>query len=313
MAISISPTIQCEIQRQITQIDHPPAAPWGAAQAVQYIRAHGLKIEVLAPGDEPPAALRARLEAAYAAYAPTTPGDVTLVEQLAASALEAQRCRRLQARLRTEQRRTAELRWEQEQEDEVRRCTLLSNTDPPACLTSLKRTAAGCRWAAAEWRRLAAALAADGTWYGINHHRAIMLQGHSSHVDDLYFSEEAYMTWVHCLAAADAPRQQDIDVILDPKVMPLIFQQRGDVIWPRDQAESRAYLEALVARELPAIEALEAKLRVEYEEPARAAARERDEITTRKQEAQLLRELRSHEHSVQLAHQALVKRQPRRV
>jgi hypothetical protein len=116
------------------------------------------------------------------------------------------------------------------------------------------------------------------------------------------------MTWVHCLAAQHETKQRDIDLILDRRVMPKMFQDRGDVIWPRDKAKSRAYLEALVARELPAIEALEAKLRVEYEEPARAAARELEEIENRKLEAQLVRDLRSHERSVQLAHQALMKR-----
>jgi hypothetical protein len=161
---------------------------------------------------------------------------------------------------------------------------------------------------AATWRRLAAALAAEGTWYGINRHHAIQLQGYSSVVEDLYFCEDAYMTWVHCLAAQPATAQRDIDLILDAGVMPPAFQERGDVIWPRDPAESRAYLEALVARELPAIEALEAKLRVECEEPARAAARALDQIENDRHEARLLRDLRSHERSVQLAHQALMRR-----
>jgi hypothetical protein len=312
--MAISPTIEREIQRQIRQIHQPPAVLSGPAWAARYIRAHGLKIEALATADEPPAALRAQLEAAYAAYAPTTPGDVALVEQLVASSLEAQRCRRLQARLRTEKRRTAELRFEQEQEDEVQRHSELTTTrDAARGCTGLRRTAAGCRWMAATWRRLAAALAADVSWYGSNRHSAIGLQGHSSTVEDLYFSEDAYMTWVHCLAAQHETKPRDIDLILDRRVMPKMFQDRGDVIWPRDKAESRAYLEAIVARELPAIEALEAKLRVEYEEPARAAAQELVEIENSRHEARLLRDLRSHERSVQLAHQALMKRKPRRV
>jgi hypothetical protein len=306
--MAISPTIEHEIRRQITQIHKPTAAPSAWARAAEYIRAHGLKIEALADDDEPPSALRARLEAAYAAYAPATPGDVALVDQLVASSLDAERCRRLQARLRTEKRRTAELRWEWEQEDEVQRCIDLTNTSSVWGWMRFRRTAAGCRWMAATWRRLAAALAAEGTWYGINRHHAIQLQGYSSVIEHLYFCEDAYMTWVHCLAAQPATAQRDIDLILDPGVMPPAFRERGDVIWPRDPAASRAYLEALVARELPAIEALEAKLRVEYEEPGRAAARALDQIENDRHEARLLRDLRSHERSVQLAHQALMKR-----
>jgi hypothetical protein len=237
---------------------------------------------------------------------------VALVEQLVANTLEAQRCRRLQARLRTERRRTAELRWEREQEDEILRLSSLGSARAYEIMAGLKRTVAGCRWVAAQWRRLAAAFSADGTWYGSHKHEAIMLQGYSSMVEDLHLNEEAYMTWVHCLATQPDPDERDIAIILDEKVMPLSIQQRGLAVWRPDPAESRAYLEAIVARELPAIEALEAELRVAYEEPARAAARELDEIATRKQEAPLLRELRSHERAVQLAHQALMKRKPRR-
>jgi hypothetical protein len=102
-------------------------------------------------------------------------------------------------------------------------------------------------------------------------------------------------------------------LILDPRVMPKPFQDRDVAVWPTDPAVSGAYLAAIVARELPAIVALEAKLRVELEEPARAAAQELDQIENSKHEARLLRDLRSHERSVQLAHQALMNRKPRRV
>jgi hypothetical protein len=310
--MAISPTIQREIKRQITQIHKPPAAPWGPARAAEYIRAHGLKIEALADDDAPPSALRARLAAAYAAYAPTTPGDVALVEQVVASSLDAERCRRLQARLRTEKRRTAELRWEQEQEDYVHNYLYMLDTNPYEALPRLKRTAAGCRYLAQEWRRLAAVLAAEGTWYQHDCVKSINLQGYSAVVEHLYFSEEAYLTLLHCVGAQRDPKPFDIELVLDPQVMPKPIADRGVVVWPPDPAESRAYLEALVARELPAIEALEAKLRVEYEEPARAAARELDQIENSWHEARLLRDLRSHERSVQLAHQALMKRKPQR-
>jgi hypothetical protein len=309
--MAISPTIQREIQRQIEETYKPPPAHAGCNWAADYIRNYGLKIEALATGDEQPAAFRQRLEQAYAAYAPSTPGDVALVDQVVASSLEAERCRRLQATLRTEKLRTAELRWEWREEDYVREYVIRLEPDAPEYLPLLKRTAAGCRYIAAQWRRLAAALAAEGTWYQHDRNIAIGLLGHSGHIDRIYVSEEAFWTWLHCLGAQPDPKQRDIDLILGSHMMPKPIQDRGVPVWPTDRAASRAYLEALVARELPAVVALEEKLRVEYEEPARAAAREIDQLNHCKQEARIVRDLRSHERSVQLAHQALMKRKPR--
>jgi hypothetical protein len=308
--MAISPTIQREIQRQIEETYKPPPVQSGWTQAADTIRKHGLKIEALATGDEQPAAFRQRLEQAYAAYAPSTPGDVALVEQVVASSLEAERCRRLQATLRTEKLRTAELRWIQEQQDEVLKCMSMPN--PPESMPRIKKCAAGCRQLLAEWRALAAALAADGTWCQNHCNMAIILQGCSACVEDIYKSESAFWTWLHCLGSRPNPNWRDVELLLDPTVMPKAIQDRGVPVWPTDPAASRAYLEALVARELPEIEALEEELRVNYEEPARAAARELDQINQCKHEVQLVRELRSHERSVQSAHQALMRRKPRK-
>jgi hypothetical protein len=307
--MAISPTIQREIQRQIEETYKPPPAHAGCNWAADYIRKYGLNIEALATGDEQPAAFRERLEQAYAAYAPSTPGDVALVEQLVASSLEAERCRRLQATLRTEKLRTAELRWIQKQQDEVLKCMSMPN--PSESIPRIKKCAAGCRQLLAEWRALAAALAADGTWYQAHCNMAIILQGHSACVEDIYKSETAFWTWLHCLGSRPNPKWGDVELLLDPTVMPKTIQDRGVPVWPTDPAASRAYLEALVARELPEIEALEEELRVNYEEPARAAARDLDQIENSQHEARLLRDLRSHERSVQSAHQALMKRKPR--
>jgi hypothetical protein len=281
--------------------------------AADYIRKYGLKIEALATGDESPADGRARLDQAYAAYRPTTPGDVALVDQVIASSLAAERCRRLEARLRTEKLRTAELRWERQQEDDVAKYVFMLELNPYEAVPHLKRSAAGCRYLASEWRRLAAVLAALGTWFQHDRMTAIMLQGCSALFDDLYISETAFLTWFHSLGSQPRIQERDVELVQDRRLVPKPIQDRGEPVWPPDPAASRAYLAAIVARELPPVVALEEKLRVEYEEPARAAARELDQIENSKHEARLLRDLRSHERSVQLAHQALMKRKPARV
>jgi hypothetical protein len=116
------------------------------------------------------------------------------------------------------------------------------------------------------------------------------------------------MTWVHCLAAQPNPKQRDIDLILARDVMPKSIQDRDLDVWPRDAAESRKALAAIVARELPALRVREELLRLRYEEPARAEAKEQAlaRLAVRKEEVALLRAQRSHEQAYQRATRALL-------
>jgi hypothetical protein len=113
---------------------------------------------------------------------------------------------------------------------------------------------------------------------------------------------------VHCLAAQPNPKQRDIDLILARDVMPKSIQDRDLVVWPGDPAESRKALGAIVARELPALRAREELLRVRYEEPARAEAKEQAlaRLAVRKEEVALRRAQRSHEQAYQRATRALL-------
>jgi hypothetical protein len=176
-------------------------------------------------------------------------------------------------------------------------------------VVGLKRSAAGCRWLIARWEYLEQALAAGGTWYGCDRIEAIQLQGLSAMVDDLYISESAYMTWLHCLAAQPNPKERDIALVLDRRVMPKSIQDRGVEVWPGDPAASRAALAAIVARELPALRLRAEVRRVRYEEPARAEANEQAlaRLARRKEEVALLRAQRSHEQAYERASRALLK------
>jgi hypothetical protein len=51
----------------------------------------------------------------------------------------------------------------------------------------------------------------DGTWYGGDMFWAIMIQGFSARLDQLYFSEAAYLTWMSCPELQPYPRQFEID------------------------------------------------------------------------------------------------------
>jgi hypothetical protein len=116
------------------------------------------------------------------------------------------------------------------------------------------------------------------------------------------------MTWLHCLAAQPHPKDRDIAVVLDRRVMPKSIQDRDLAVWPADPAASRAALAAIVARELSALRRREEWLRVNYEEPARAEAKEQAlaRLAYDPKEVALLRAQRSAEQAYQRASRALL-------
>ena len=147
----------------------------------------------------------------------------------------------------------------------------------------------------------------DGTWYGKDKISAIHLLGKSAAVDELSHSETAYTLWLDCLVAQPNPKQADINLILDPKHMPRRIRDRDVTLWPGNPAESKARLQAIVDKELPRLQDLEAILRVQYEDPARAEAKELATTEFCKGEQTLLRNERMYEQSYALAVAALTK------
>src|SRR5262249_26307237 len=113
------------------------------AWADAYIRKYGLKIEGLALGDEPPEALRARLDAAFAAQAPTTPTAVALVAQATVAQIEIERLQQIRANLRAHAIRMADLNWQWRSENEVIYGWRMFGTDAYSAVVNLKRSPAG--------------------------------------------------------------------------------------------------------------------------------------------------------------------------
>ena len=161
------------------------------------------------------------------------------------------------------------------------------------------------------WERLAKLLSDEGTWYGSDRLEVIRLKGHftSARPLDLYLQEDAYWIWVHCLAAQPNPKQHDIDLILQPDIMPKRLQDKDVQVWRPDPEQSGQYLRDLVSRELTRLKSAEEAFRVRYEEPARAAARDLALARLTNDEVQLLREIRHRDRSLQQATAALVKTQ----
>jgi len=271
----------------------------------------GAWIEELALGDERPEDLRARLEAARAAYRPDSPTAEALVLQATLSQLEVQRCHKIRASLRAEKVRTAVKRFDEEQDDEIGRIQDEWQARPRASVIAMQRTAAGVRYLIARWERLGRRLEEDGTWYGKDRLEAIGLRGYSPKLSQLYFYEEAYWIWVKSLAAEPDPKPRDIDIILESFQIPKRLYDKGVQVWPLDPDESRAFLQSLVEEQLAYLRPLEEELRVTYEEPARAAAVERALARKDADDDSVLRALRGHERSLERAHEALTKRKGR--
>jgi hypothetical protein len=242
-------------------------------------------------------------------FEPASPLERGLIEQAVRAEADRDECVRVRAVLRAEALRLADRYVIEMEEDVVEGYRRMLDTDPAAAVVALKRSAAGCRYLIARWEHLERALVDEGTWFAVDRMEAIALQGLSARVDDLYLSEPAYLTWVHCLAAQRNPKERDIALVLDRRVMPKSIQDRDRVVWPGDAAASRAALAAIVARELPALRRREEWLRINYETPTRAEAKEMAlaRLARRKDEVALLRAQRSHEQAYQRASRALLK------
>jgi hypothetical protein len=267
----------------------------------------GVPIDVFPLPEETGSNDRRRLEEWRQPGRTITPVAQGLITQALYALDEAQRCERLLAVQRTEKGRTAVIRYREACEDEVTYYVSMFNTDPNAAVAGLKRSAAGVRHLISRWEELSQYLAEEGTWYGAHKYESIQMQGHYAGIDQLFLSEEAWKTWMDCLACQPVIKQFDIDMLCAPDVVPKSIQDRDRPLWQPDPGASRARLRALVDRELPALRALESELRTLYEEPAVAAAQDLALARLTREETALLRALRSHESAFRQTTSALEK------
>jgi len=241
------------------------------------------------------------------AFPDPNPVERGWIEQAVRALIELRRLARIQATTRIQKVRTALRDFERAQEDQVAHWLDRFNDHPPSAHVGLLRLAAGCRWAIQTWLELDQKLQTDGTWYGTARHDAIQLQGLSACIDNLYFSEQAFTTWMDSIACQANPKQADIDCVVHRHIIPKAFQERDIQVWPRDVDACRARLRALVDRELTRLRALEQTQRTQFEEPERAEAQVMALASVSRDETQLLRAQRMHEQSYLQASTALLK------
>jgi hypothetical protein len=263
--------------------------------------------ETLTLPTEVPREHAALLQEWTTAFPDPNPVERGWIEQ-AVRALIALRClARVQETRRTQGVRLAVLFYERTQEDQVAHWLDHFNIHPPSARVGLLRSAAGCRWAIQAWLKLDSELKAHGTWYGEFRLNAIQLQGLSACVPKLYYSVQAFTTWVDALATQPNPKQKDIDRVVNPQVIPKGLVERGIPVWPRDPDACRARMRALIDTELPRLRALEETLRTQFEDPERAEAQVSALAVLDREDRDLLRAQRMHEQSYLQASTAFLK------
>jgi hypothetical protein len=180
-----------------------------------------------------------------------TPQEQGLIAQALFALDEIAHCKRIVGVLRADRARRADIRFVETLEDDVRDYEQMLGEDARTACVGLKRSAMGVRYLIARWERLERLLAGDGTWLGAARTEAIRLQGCCADLDQIYYSETAYQTWLDCLAAQADPKQRDIDLICQPDVVPKEVHDRGRPLWAPDRAASQVRLRAIVEQECP--------------------------------------------------------------
>jgi hypothetical protein len=200
-------------------------------------------------------------------YRATSPGRRELVDRAVTATLHHQRSKRYLAATLREQVRGAERAFDEEQDNIVQHYVELLPVDPSASIRGLRRTAAGARWLLREWLGLEANLI-NGTWAPSRRELATRLLGHRP--EDLK-DEVSYNLLFWTITACEGVGPAAVASLLDPRIMPdTLFELCKRPLPPREQSAKQ--LLRTVEDQIVEYEHLAKQLRIEVEEPARAAA-----------------------------------------
>jgi hypothetical protein len=241
------------------------------------------------------------------AFPGATPVERGYIEQAVSALIEKRRLARIRATARIQKVRNGLLEYDRDRELEIGQCRLHFDVHPPSAAMALRSDAAGCRWLLNYLEGLAAELAKHGTLHGESPGGLIQTLGYSGRRDQLFASVEAYTIVMDCLGAMPNPRPSDVDRMLDPACVPKELLERGLVQWPRDPAECRARLQAILDREIHQLRIREEAFRLEYEQPERAEAPVLALARPSRDDMNLIRTERIHEQSYHQAVTALSK------
>jgi hypothetical protein len=252
--------------------------------------------------------LRKRLDEWFAYYRPESPGECELLELAVMASVQWRRVHRHQTAIVNQKIRTAVFDFDCAQEDEVERYRAMLRTSPGAAVLGLKRSALGLRLLIARWERLLRLLDEEGTLYGNDRNEMINCQGaRATPTEVLFESEGAYLTWLYCLMAQPAPRDSDFVTIGNERWMPTGLNDRNPFEWLGEKHVCRRILKELVEQELASVRRREARLRSNYEDPARDDAELRRQVLATPEGTLLLRHERTHGLMYKRAYEAFLK------
>jgi hypothetical protein len=252
--------------------------------------------------------LAARLGAWHGYYQPATPGECELIDMAVMASIQRQRVVACLTEMVNQEIRTAIYQYDCDQEDQVQHYRTMLETRPGEAVVGLKRSALGVRFLIGRWERLLRLIREEGTLYGKDRDEAIHYQGaRATEPENLFESEGAYLTWVHCLMAQPTPRDEDFVNIGNERFMPVGLNDRKIENWMGDASLCRRLLTELAERELAYLRPREERLRLNYETPARVGAEVRKQVLQSPAGARLVREADLHERQFHRAYNAFLK------
>src|SRR5947209_3258253 len=129
--MALTPEARAAINRRNSQASTGPRSEQGKSRASRNAYKHGL---------------RAEKHALPAEDRPESPGRRALLDRAVLATLQLRRNARFQAEELSHQVRSADERFEREQDDRVEALKARLDEDPATAVRELRRSAAGCRW-----------------------------------------------------------------------------------------------------------------------------------------------------------------------
>jgi hypothetical protein len=266
---------------------------------------HGLTATKVVLPNESEAEIQELMDDWTAHYRASSPGRRALVDRAVTATLHHERSKRYLAATLREQVRGAERAFDEDQENLVRHYTELLPVDPRAAVRGLQRTAAGCRHILREWLGLETSLV-KGTWTTSRRELATRLLGHKPEelTDEVSFTLR-FLT----LTACEGLTPEAVAELLDPRQMPdTLFYLRDRPLPPPEHSSNQ--LLQIVQEQIVEYEALARQLRIEVEEPARAAAADNAMVLKPDALALWIRYERMHDSMFHRSHNVLERPEP---
>src|SRR5205823_7426633 len=132
---------RAEINRRNARSSTGPRSPFGKAAASRNAYKHGMRAEAFALPNEDLEELKALTDQWLDYYQPESPGRRALLDRAVYATVQLHRSARFQADAVGRQVRTAEARWEQEQQEQVVTLVALLAVEPAAAVRGLQRSA----------------------------------------------------------------------------------------------------------------------------------------------------------------------------